>query len=228
MNKLKTLFAIALTFPFIVNSSCNSTTDCNINKVTLTDFYQDTNVPNIAVDPLGGYIFLYWIDSNGNVCHGEPGVNAQPGPIVISAFSQEAYTAAQSNSVFTEDQLRQYQDYIYSNANYHVSGFHFAQFDNVIWRSRSDGKVFMDRMNHYFSKPVIVNVENAMCLRPVYSSADQQCGRYTGIMIPSVVNGGQHPTIGLSRTQPLNNSLSDAELMNYCVTKLPHGLEIVE
>lgn len=217
-----------LSFPLFFNGTCNPGS-CPVNKVNLSSFYSDAGGQDIAIDPLGGYIFIYWIDQNGNVCHGEPGVSGQPGPVVISAFSQDAYDAAMSNSVITEEQMRQYQDFIYANANYHFPGNHFVQFDNVIWRSRSDGKVFMDRGSHFFSKPVIVNPENTVCLNPVYSVNDQACGRYSGIMVPHPVqNGGQHPTIGLSKSQPSAASMSDNDLMKYCLLKLPHGLEINE
>lgn len=221
----KLLFFLLTAFPFIYNGSC--TNSCVLNEVTLSNYYKDTN-QNIAIDPLGGYIFLYWIDANGNACHGEPGVSGQPGPLVIKAFSQEAYDAAAAGAVITQAQMEDYQTYLYANANYHASGFHFAQFDNVIWRNRADGKVFMDRNFHSFSKPVIVTVENTLCLNPIRASADLVCAEYRGILIPTLPSGGQHSSYGLVKMYPSNQNMIETELLNYCVTKIPHGLEITE
>jgi hypothetical protein len=212
---------------FILNFSCDN--NCPLNKVTLNDFWIETTNQTISLDPLGGYIFLYWVDNNGNACHGEPGVNGQPGPIVIKAFSQQAWDAAQTNSFISEEQLKQWQEFIYANEKYRVSGYHFAQFDNIIWRNRADGRVIMDRTFHSFSKPVIVNLENTVCLSPVYFAKDGNCAKYNGMLIPQIITGNQqHPTIGLSRSFPQNSSLNENVLMNYCILKLPHGLEISE
>jgi len=218
---------VIIILPFILNSSCNNS--CPLNKVTLTDFWKETTNQNIGIDPLGGYILVYWLDSHGNACHGEPGISGQPGPIVIKAFSQEAFNAAQSNSFISEGQMKQLQEFIYANEKYHIKGFHFAQFDNILWRNRADGKVFMDKSSHYFSKPVIAEVENTLCLIPIYAAADARCAKYNGILLPNVLTGNQqHPSIGLSRSLPVNNSLTESELIKYCILKIPHGLEISE
>jgi hypothetical protein len=220
-------FQAVLVITFIFNISCDN--QCPLNKVTLTNFWHETTNQTIGMDPIGGYIFLYWVDNNGNACHGEPGVSGQPGPVVIKAFSQQAYDAAQSNSFISEEQMKQFQEFIYANEKYHVPGYHFAQFDNIIWRNRADGKVFMDRGFHSFSKLLIVDAENTVCLTPVYAAADENCAKYNGILLPNIFNGNQqHPSIGLLKSFPMNNSLSENELMNYCVLKLQHGLEISE
>jgi len=226
-HKIIKIFQAVLVITFLLNFSCDNT--CPLNKVTLTNFWNETTNQAIGLDPIGGYIFIYWIDNNGNACHGEPGVSGQPRPVVIKAFSQQAYDAAQSNLFISEEQMKQFQEFIYSNEKYHITGYHFAQFDNIIWRNRADGKVFMDRGFHSFSKPVIVDAENTICLTPVYAASDRNCAKYNGILLPNVLSGNQqHPTIGLLRSFPVNNSISESELMNYCILKLQHGLEISE
>jgi hypothetical protein len=225
VKKLHILWGIIL-FVFLSNSSCNDS--CPVNKVTLTNFWNETTNQNIGIDPLGGYIFFYWVDNNGNACHGEPGISGQPGPQVINAYSQEAYDAAVSNSFISEDRMKQLQQFIYANEKYHIKGSHFVQFDNIIWRSRADGKVFLDHGFHSFSKPVIVDPENTVCLTPVYIESDAACGKYSGLFLPNPLPGNQqHPSIGLSKIQPSNNT-SESELLNYCIMKLPHGKEISE
>ena len=42
-----------------------------------------TSTDEIEWDPLGSALMMYWLDEDGYVCHGTPGVSGQPGVIVI-------------------------------------------------------------------------------------------------------------------------------------------------
>src|SRR4051794_23081064 len=49
---------------------------CGTGNVYLSGWWSNTpDKSAIAYDPIGGYIFAYWVDDSGNVCHGTPGVN---------------------------------------------------------------------------------------------------------------------------------------------------------
>ena len=109
--------------------------------VSLQQYYARVgpSVP-IDVDPIGGYMLLYWIDADGTACHGSPGFSGQPGPAALTvarpAAIQDAIGGALvSSAQLKDDQLVPYtvSDYLKSNA----AGYHFFQFDNLLWRLRN-------------------------------------------------------------------------------------------
>ena len=77
---------------------------------------EDRTIPEI--DPIGGYLFLYWIDDQGNACHGQPGVSGQPGAIYVDAFQQQAYDLANQKGIITTSQLVEFQKIPYRIDSY--------------------------------------------------------------------------------------------------------------
>ena len=204
--------------------------DCGEHKIFLSSFYNSVeDKSQIAIDPIGGYLFLYWVDEDGNCCHGDPGVSGQPGPFVVSAFLPEAYSAAVNNRILGAEQLQAFQEIPFSVDNYSASGIHFVQFDNTVWRSREDGQALQNKMLHYFSTPGIVSLDLEFCFFPVYANGEHRCTNHSGMLLPNLVGGpNQHPSICRTRALPTSISMSWEERLNYCVLSLPHGLEIYE
>src|SRR6202171_2042966 len=61
------------------------------SNVSLKQYY--ARVPPTApidIDPIGGYMLLYWVDSDGTACHGAPGLSGQPGPAAITVAKPAA------------------------------------------------------------------------------------------------------------------------------------------
>jgi hypothetical protein len=204
--------------------------NCGEHKVFLSSFYNGVeDKSQIAIDPIGGSLFIYWLDEDGNCCHGDPGVSGQPGPFMVSAFLQEAYSAAGNNRILTSEELQAFQKIPFSVDNYSASGMHFVQFDNTMWRRRDDGLAFQEGGNHFFSTPGIVSLDLEFCFFPVYANGEDRCTNYSGLLLPNFVSGpNQHPNICKTRALPTSISMSSDERLNYCVLSLPHGLEINE
>src|SRR5215208_1432749 len=88
--------------------AAGATTGCTF--VSLTHFYD--RVPaatTIAIDPIGGYLLLYWIDEQGVACHGSPGTSGQPGPAALSVARPAAIQDALANAAISASRLAEYQ-----------------------------------------------------------------------------------------------------------------------
>lgn len=202
---------------------------CGENTAFLSRWWDDMpGTSNIEIDPIGGYLFLYWVDQDGNACHGVPGVSGQPGPIVIRAFHGAAYSSASQNAIISIDEMEEFQQIPIQPEDYAVAGLHFVQFDNVMWRSREDGIALRDRAAHRFSYPRIASLDHGFCMFPEYAYNQPDCGRHDAFLLPSLPGDGpaQHPTKCKARAMPSEISLSYEELLDYCVVSLPHGLEV--
>lgn len=184
----------------------------------------------IAIDPIGGGIFLYWIGEEGNACHGTAGVSGQPGPyFVADAFDAQAFTAAQNYEYVTDAQLEQFQQITLRPGewDYEPSGLYLAQYTNVMWRNRDDGTAFMDRMNHRFSIPRVVSLDApiSFSLMPVHAYGREECDQAQLLILPNLAPAtGQHPDKCLVKAVPTTVSMTVEERLDYCAVSLPHGL----
>jgi hypothetical protein len=183
-------------------------------------------------DPIGGFLFLYWIDDNGNVCHGQPGVSGQPGPVVVKAFQQEAYDFYVQKANITTTQLVDLQKIPYRVDSYvlktQASGYHFVQYGNVMWRNRSDGSVTNLRDIIYFSVPLIISVGTTHTLFPYHPDRNNICNSGGAFPLPSLLplELGQDPSMCMTRAIPSANTMSYQDSLGYCLTKLPQGMNM--
>lgn len=205
---------------------------CGDYTIFLSSWYANVeDQSQIQIDPIGGYIFLYWTDEDGNACHGEPGVTGQPGPFVIPAYHQVAQSAGIGNDIVTNDQMEDLQVIPFNITGYPAKGMHFVQFDNVLWRMRQDGHAFRDGVSHHFSIPGIVSLDYEFCLAPVYAFGITECASTLMMPLPNIPlpdEPAQHPSMCRNRLMPTSLSMSAEERLNYCVLRLPHGFEITE
>jgi hypothetical protein len=112
---------------------------CDEPSVDLTRWWSDVppeDTANIQIDPVGGWIFLYWIDDDGVVCHGEPGVSGWPGPLALFASN----VRVRRGDTIPASMLPSLQQIEFSPGSYDAPGPHLAQFGNAIWRSRRTGE----------------------------------------------------------------------------------------
>ena len=190
--------------------------------------YNDTSQPEM--DPLGGYLYLYWIDEDGNACHGEPGVSGQPGPEQVLVFVEDVYNIENENGEISPNQLEKFQVIPFDLGSYTEEGLIFAQFANWFWRDREDGKIYRFTSDPIYSIPEIVSLDAEFCLVPV-APISIECARSAdGMALPNpddlfTDEPDQHPDMCKIRILPVTFSLSESERLNYCLVKLPHGLD---
>ena len=184
-------------------------------------------------DPIGGSLFLYWVDDKGNVCHGQPGVSGQPGPVYVNAYQQQAFDLSDQSANITTTQLVELQKAPYRIDSYvsmtKASGLHFVQYGDVLWRDRSSGSGYMDRSQVIFSVPLIISVDTTNTLFPYYPDMQNICNS-GGFPLPSPppLKLGQDPDMCLTRAFPSANAMSYQESLSYCLVKLPHGMNWTE
>ncbi len=208
------------------------------NQISLGGFWynvEGSGVPQAdrvaqTQDPIGGYLFLYWVDDMGNVCHGQPGVSGQPGAVYVSAFRQQAFDLSSQGAVITPTEMQDFQKIPYRTdaytANGQVSGLHFVQYGNVMWRNRSSGSTSQFRDFIHFSVPLSISVDTTNTLFPYFPDMQQACSKNMGIPLPSFPGtpSGQNPTMCGTRAFPATASMSYRDSLGYCLINLPQGL----
>jgi hypothetical protein len=201
------------------------------SNVSLQQYY--VRVPpgaQIDIDPIGGYMLLYWVDADGTACRGAPGSSGQPGPAAITVAKTAAIQDASGGASITAAQLADYQVIPYTVSDYRQSsgavGSHFFQFDNILWRLRGNGQAFRDNADHFYSVPQVIDVDNApSTLYPVYARGRSECDRSQFLVVPQGVLDGpaQHPTQCRVKAFPSSIALAEEILLSYCVKRLPQG-----
>ncbi len=98
----------------------------------------------ITIDPAGGILKVYWLDEDGNICHGEPGISGQPGTVTISdpdasEILNDMYDKGQTMSKLVLDLYQKTRHYDFSG--YDGTGSHLMHFEPFMWRIRSDEKL---------------------------------------------------------------------------------------
>jgi len=201
---------------------------CGDYQVFLSAWWNKVEDQQQEYDPMGGYIFLYWVDVDGNACHGDPGVSGQPGPVIFNGFHHEAYDAGNDRDFITLEQLENFQDIPFNLTDYTAGGFHFAQYANVIWRNREDGSAHMAKSALYFSIPDVVSKGYEFCLVPVFAYENSDCAFID--LGPSINEflSSQHPEMCQERSLPVGILMSEVELLENCLLLLPQGLYITE
>ena len=220
-----------LVFCFLI-SGCKTTEilteamlyECGSSTIYLSGWYKNvSDKSSIDYDPIGGYLFAYWIDDAGNVCHGDPGKNGQPGPAVLKAYKQQAFDSANNKLSITQYQLQDFQEIPYSFDHYIGSGLHFVQFYNVLARTRASGETFRFSSG-VISLPNVLEVDKKSCVAPVALEPNST------IFLPSIGRdqNSQDPNKCKVRTNPVNPTMSEEERLKYNTLKLPHGSEIYD
>lgn len=191
--------------------------------INLKDWWKDvaTSV-EIGVDPLGGAIYLFWLDDEGNICHGDPGTTGQPGLVLImpSNFG-ELRTLRRSDATITIEELARLRNDTYDIGLYTGQGMHFVIYRNQIWRERSVGMVFEDFANIQSSYPIDVNLSDYITPNYLLPNAmlrlnNYNCSltEYGTLAVPdSGIGGavsGQHPTKCLHKQSITGRSIAEA------------------
>ena len=198
--------------------------NCGENTIFLNLWFgvgEDKTKTN--VDPIGGYLYLYWIDDQGQICHGEPGVNGQPGPAVLIAWTDESYLAIEDGSIITEDQLTDMQTIHFDGENYDGTGLHFAQVAIWKWRASETGIGFSDPGSNFYSIPEVVNVDGEFCLMPVMAKNYSECLMGAGLQPPDpssfLEESGSEPGVCQTRVQPVSLNMTIEERVSFCLTR---------
>ena len=180
-------------------------------------------------DPIGGYLFLYWLDDHGNVCSGQPGVSGQPGAVYVAAFKQQAWDLAGTDASITSSQMVDFQKIPYRVAPYiagtQASGLHFVQFGNRLIRMRADGKVYRFSSDELqFSVPLIISIDTTNTIFPIHPDKQVNCSQGYALPLPDPGRpAGQNPDMCGTRAFPVSNSMDYQESIKFCMINLPHG-----
>lgn len=182
-------------------------------------------------DPIGGYLFLYWLDDQGNVCSGQPGVSGQPGAVYVAAFKQQAWDLASMDATITGSQMLDFQKTPYRVASYiagtQASGLHFVQYGNRLIRMREDGKAHrLGSGDLSFSVPLIISMDTTNTLFPIHPDKNVHCSDVAApVPLPDLGRPkGQHPDMCGTRSLPVSDSMNYQESVKYCMINLPHGM----
>jgi hypothetical protein len=215
-------YTLALLFALLTMTGCST--------VSLKQFYArvDPTTP-IDIDPIGGFMLLYWVDTGGVTCHGAPGLSGQPGPAAITVAKSAALQDAANGASITPAQMADYQAIPYTVNDYRKSGAagdHFFQFDNLVWRLRGNGQAFRDTADHRYSLPQVIDVDNAPAtLTPMLAWRRPECDLSQFLVTGDglLEEPGQHPTLCRNKAAPASGALTESVLLSYCVKKLQQG-----
>jgi hypothetical protein len=213
---------------------CIAAATSGCTYVSLTHFYDQVPAATpIAIDPIGGYLLLYWIDEQGAACHGSPGISGQPGPAALSVARPPAIQDAVAVASIPASRLADYQFIAYNLGDYsttNASGLHFFQFDNLLWRQRSNGQGFRDSASHHYSAPQVIDIGNRPpTIYPVYAWGHQDCEQSEFIATgdPLQEQPSQHPTQCRRRALPASSAVPEGGPFAYCLKRLPEGSRYV-
>jgi len=192
---------------------------CGTSTAYLNNWWADLPEPaQVDHDPIGGYVFAYWIDDQGNVCSGDPGRNGEVGPAVVAALTPAAGAAIAANAPVAASELSAFQQIPVSFANYSASGPHLIQFYNTTYRTRSDGAVWTSRSNGVFASPIVSDIGQQSCFAPVANKVNQT------VFLPSLpTSGTQDPVRCRVKAKPSPSGMSEQELQAIHIVDLPHG-----
>lgn len=112
---------------------------------------------SIGVDPVWTIVHLFWLDEQGTICKGNPGVNGQPGWVDINYPAWEeldSHREADGNVYLDEEELLYFQTRRYPiPQNYGGLGEHLLLFRALEFRIRSNGLV-AQTLNTELSLPI--------------------------------------------------------------------------
>lgn len=203
---------------------------CESSTLYLSSWWSGSAVEPLF-DPVGGYVFVYWVDAEGTACHGEPGVSGQPGPVVFTAESDEALAATRNASVLTEADLARMQEVGFTSEWYRAPGPHFLQVAVRHVRVRGSGKA-ANLEDLIFSSSTVTDLEDgAFCAAPVAAVTGSRFDCVTSmgaIGIPDVFpSQGQDPNHCQVRAAPTSAQVSATERTT-CIADLPSGMKVTE
>ena len=197
-------------------------------NVDLSNWWQDVPAGrDVTIDPLAGGLYLYWLDENGTICHGNPGISGQPGALVLVNHSKigQLRDIMRTGESITIDELRMLQNDSYPLRGYDGNGAHLIQYRNQIWREGSVGQVFEDYTAIQTSFPIELflgeDYISPGSVKPVamlkmngYNCGCTESG-YLSIPDPGIPSEGegsptQHPTKCLNRQVISASALAQA------------------
>jgi hypothetical protein len=178
---------------------------------------------------MGGYLFAYWIDDANNVCHGNPGVNGQPGKAVIKAYNPQARDLAVNNATVTPNQLKAFQEVVVSFNTYVGNGLHFVQTYVNLIRYRDTGQaVKVSGLDGDVSIPNVVNIGDNACLIPILLRTN---GFPSPVPLPNPAGPNQNtqdPNMCKVRVMPSSLTMTEQERVSFDPDTFQHGTEIFE
>lgn len=228
MVSLNKLLFVGLVAIGLLNTSCKKKADCVKDHIALGNWFSNETKKTAGRAPLGGYVFLYWIDEKGHACHGEPGKNAAQGPIIIRATSDSSFFAARENELIDEATLARWQEIDFDRSTYNSSGLHFVQYDNVTWRSSRDSIVSKNKAEQFFSSTQIADLSRPFCYSPTFK--DIPGSYYGGFLIsPSDSLKEANKDCGCKQKKfPVNAEMTVEELDKISLINITHGLDASE
>ena len=173
-------------------------------------------------------MLLYWVDSDGTACHGAPGLSGQPGPAAITVAKSAAVQDAIGGTTITTAQLADYQIIPYTVSDYRKSsatGYHFFQFDNLLWRLRGNGQALATPPTTIIP-PQVIDVEILRTRSPDYAWGRRDCDLSQFLVTGEGVldESAQHPTQCRTKALPSSGAMAEDVLFSYCVKRLPQGM----
>ncbi len=219
------LYVLALA---LMSAACKKKAECVKDHVAMGNWFNDETKKSAGKDALGGYIFLYWIDDKGHACHGEPGKDAAPGPIILRASGDSTFFAARTNDMIDDATLSRWQEIDIDRNNYRSTGLHFVQFDNVTWRTTRDRVVSKNKAEQFFSATQVADLSRPFCFSPVFKDIP---GSYYGgfLVAPSDSLIAANKDCGCKvKKSPMSADMATEELEKISLVNLTHGLDASE
>jgi hypothetical protein len=186
-----------------------------------------------TIDPIGGRVLFYWIDTSGNACHGDPGKTGRLGPVALDAYRPEALAAAQGNAVVSPAQLASFQEAPFEVSRYGAAGLHYAQFEARLWRVRGSQNGIHEGTclkggTAYFGVPEVIQLGGgSVSLHPIFESGCQTQSLPLPAVLPEAAEA-QDPSHCQTRQRPPTSSETFAAREGLCVVLAPHGSEVMQ
>lgn len=184
--------------------------------------------------PIIGEVWLYWLDTDGNICRGQAGVDSQSGPsrIIVndSALYVEVGSAAAAGRVVSQDEVNRWR----SAAGYSLvgvsNGSYLVQFKPLSWRAGNTGQAINNSIGAGASQPQNFSLTaermSPAPLEPtiLFNEALRNCFGLEGLEVPSRDAPGMETTGEPDKCQA-RGSFSAGALIRACLDgRLEGGL----
>lgn len=130
--------------------------------MNVANYFQ--NNPDSTLDIVSGAANIYWLDTDGNICHGKPGVSGQPGA-VQKLGSTWVEARGLKGSVISGDKLAKLQNFNIDFFDSAITGTYIVQFLSPLYRDRAGGEVIL-AASPSFSMPMDMSVSNELTTSP--------------------------------------------------------------
>lgn len=194
--------------------------DCGAYSVDLSSWWPNGNTA--VIDPVSGVLFIYWIDTAGNVSHGLPGGKAYYGAFEIDVGDTAIPALLMNNVSTSEAQLRSFQKISFSAGMLPDTGLRFVQFVPAVWRDRSTGKLQGNSFTWFYSVPFIVNTSKPFCVVPVASA---HCNGTERLVPPLGPVATPNPC---PKAFPATMEVLADSDTGFCLKNRPHGYDVMK